>query len=214
MAAQSKARRRQDAIQMNVMRFHRDRFDDLFIERDPAGRAAHGRQQLVIKPLTPAKPTALQVKGYTRHQNQVQPVRWHCDAMPARLANAELPVVQVFGQILNLAGDIALCGRVKTGQGDGLAGRQRIRDERPDVQFLRKRGVEEDCAGIFPNRLLFQKHSSLVRRSVTLLYGHRFEPGANFLPQYAFGFTDIHTGCALKSLALVPKGLLENSPAF
>ena len=106
---------------MYVVRFDRNGFDDLFIERDSTSRPAHGCQQLVIEPFTPAKPPAVLVKGYTRHEDQVQPVRWHGNAMAGGFADAELPVAQVFGDILNLAGDVAPGGGIEAGQGDSLA---------------------------------------------------------------------------------------------
>ena len=109
---------------MYVMRFDWNHIDDLFVETDPTGRAAHGRQHLVIKPLAPAKPTPLQIESYTRYQNQVQPVRWHRHAMPARFANPILAGAQVPRDILNLARDISFRARIKTGQGDRFPRRQ------------------------------------------------------------------------------------------
>ena len=109
---------------MYVMRFHRNRFDNLLVERDPAGRAAHGNQQLVIKPFAPAKPTPLQVESYTRHQNQVQSVRRYCDTMRARLANPELPMIEILRNVLDLASHVSLGGGIKAGQGDRFAGCQ------------------------------------------------------------------------------------------
>lgn len=109
---------------MYVMRFNRDRLDDLFVKGNAASRAAHGRKQLVIKPFAPAKPATVYIKGYTRNQNQVQPVRRNGDAFSMGLADAELAMAQVVGSVVDLAGDVTVSGSIETGQGDGLAGGQ------------------------------------------------------------------------------------------
>jgi hypothetical protein len=49
------------------MRFDGHLAHDLFIERNPARLSAHRRQQPVVKAFAPAKPSAMQVKGYSRH---------------------------------------------------------------------------------------------------------------------------------------------------
>ena len=57
------ARRRQDAIYRNVLRSDWKAINDLFIESHSASRSAHDRQQLVIKPFTPAQAAALQIES-------------------------------------------------------------------------------------------------------------------------------------------------------
>jgi hypothetical protein len=56
------------------MRFQREFLHDLFVESDPAGFTAHFRQQPIIVAFASPKPAALQVEGYTRNQDEVQPV--------------------------------------------------------------------------------------------------------------------------------------------
>src|SRR5207248_2042134 len=118
---------------------------------------------LVIKPFSPAKPPSLRVKGYTRHQNQVQPVRWDGDAIAAGFADSKLAVADILGEVLDLAGDIALGAGIKTGQGNGLAGGNGIAEERPDVQFFGEWRVEEDGGSVFPDFLFFEKGAGLIR---------------------------------------------------
>jgi hypothetical protein len=54
------------------MRFDGHQEHDLFIERHPARLPAHCRQKSVIVPFASAKAAALQVKSYSRDQDQVQ----------------------------------------------------------------------------------------------------------------------------------------------
>ena len=58
----------------DIMRLDRHLGYDLFIESHSAGFAAHDRQNLII--ITPTSPqsAAVQVEGYTRNENKVQPV--------------------------------------------------------------------------------------------------------------------------------------------
>ncbi len=68
------ARRCQDALQSDIMRFDRDAADQLLVECHPASRAVKSRQQLIIIPFTPTKPAPVKIEGYPRHEDQVQPV--------------------------------------------------------------------------------------------------------------------------------------------
>jgi len=56
------------------MRFHWDFGDNLLIEANTTGFTAHIRKQVVVIPFAPADPAAMQIKGYTRHQDKVQSV--------------------------------------------------------------------------------------------------------------------------------------------
>ena len=141
---------------MYVMRFDWHRLDDLFVKGSATGCPAHGRQQLVIKPLSPTQPATMTIKGYTRHQNQVQPVRWNGDTMCGRLADAELAMVEVPGEVRDLASDITPGGFIETGQGNGFSTGQSVPQQRPDVQFLGERSIKENQLRAFPDGLLFQ----------------------------------------------------------
>ncbi len=106
------------------MRLDRNLLDYLFIERDSAGRSAHERQQLVIKPLSPAEPVPAQIERDSWNENQVQPVQRHRRAMVAGLANAKLPGANVAREILNLERRVFLCGGIKPRQCDNFACRK------------------------------------------------------------------------------------------
>ncbi len=103
------------------MRLNRDGVHDLLVKRDSTGCPAHRCQHLVIIPFTPAKPAAMQVKSYTRYQNQVQPVRRNGNAVPARLANPELATANVPGHIGDFTGYVPPSGCIEAGQGGRFA---------------------------------------------------------------------------------------------
>src|SRR5206468_51291 len=135
---------RQDAIHRYIVRFHRDLTDDLLVKSDPAGFPAHNRQQLVVKSFAPAQSAAMQVEGYSRYQDEVQRVNRHRGAMLGRLAKAELAGLEVRAWIANFAGDIKVAFRDEPWQSNGLAARQSVGDQRPQVQFPGERGVKQD----------------------------------------------------------------------
>jgi hypothetical protein len=88
------------------MRLNRNPLDDLLLECDSARCAAHERQQLVIKPLPPAKPASAQIEGYPRHEHEVQPVQGYDGAAVRGFPDAEPSRLNVLRRILNAAGDI------------------------------------------------------------------------------------------------------------
>src|SRR5207249_7567571 len=106
------------------MRLDRDFADDLLIERDATGGAAHDRQQHVIKPFSPTKPTAMQVECYPRHQDEVQPRNRNRSAMRRRLLNAKMARLNVPYWVVDLAGGIEFFFGNKPGQSNCFAGRQ------------------------------------------------------------------------------------------
>src|SRR5438132_4896046 len=102
------------------MRLDWDFADDLFIERDATGGAAHDRQQHVIKPFSATESAAMQIECYPRHQDEVQPVNRDRSAMRSRFLNAKVTLFEISRQVVDLAGGIKFLFSDKPGQGNCL----------------------------------------------------------------------------------------------
>ncbi len=126
------------------MRLDGNFIEDLFIESHSARDAPNGRQQFIIKPLSPAQPAALRIKGQPRHEGQIQPGQFQGRTTFGWLANPEPPIENVAVKVPDTAGDVTIGREIEPGQRDRFAGSQRIFQHRQNVQLLRQGRVEEN----------------------------------------------------------------------
>ncbi len=158
------ARRRQNKIHLQIVRFYRNFAGDLFIESDAAFQAAGFPQQAIIKSPAATQPVAAQIKRHAWNENQIQPVQNHFSAKPFRFADAKLSGDNFILGILHAARGVSLIHRFETGQGGDFFVRGGFFQQRPHVRLVRQRREKQDRGQRFPRRIVPSAGRKVARK--------------------------------------------------
>jgi hypothetical protein len=103
------------------MRRNREFSLDLFIETDPAGYPSQDPEPAIIKAFASTEPVALQIKCYSRHENQVQTVCGADLTFRGGFADPELAGLNLVSGITHRESGVLAGVEVELGERGGLS---------------------------------------------------------------------------------------------